>query len=116
MAGAVVVDCLGHFDGETQIVPSLVAGEFYEGGACLGAERYREAIQFIERFTIAAISRETALRYAQTVVELRSQNRIGEVPKVDVWIAASALEHGATLITRNTKDFGPIQGLSVVEY
>ena len=111
-----MVRCLSQFSGEGEIVPSLVAGEFYEGGACVSAERYQESIHFLGRFTIAEISRETALRYALTVAHLRSEGRIGGVSKVDVWIASCALEHGATLVTRNLKDFESIPELGVVGY
>ncbi len=111
-----MVRCLAQYRGEVEVVPCLAAGEFYEGGACISGNRFQESIQFLERFTIADISRETALRYAQSVSHLRSQGKIGGVSKVDVWIASCALEHGSKLITRNPKDFRSIPGLEIVSY
>ncbi len=50
---------------------------------------------------------------ARIHAELRSnQERIGEIiPFVDGQIAAIAIAHGVTLITRNSKDFSKIAGL-----
>jgi tRNA(fMet)-specific endonuclease VapC len=38
------------------------------------------------------------------------------VKKMDLWIAAVVLERGGTLITRNTRDFGRIPGLTLEDW
>ena len=56
-------------------------------------------------FTIAAIS--------------RSQQLIGSklnVKKMDLRIAAIVLEHGGTLVTRNTRDFSRVPGLTLEDW
>ena len=55
---------------------------------------------------------------ARIYAELRSQRAlIGQtLPFVDGQIAAIAIAHGATLVTRNTKDFAGLQGLRLVDW
>ena len=55
---------------------------------------------------------------ARIHAELRSQRAlIGQtLPFVDGQIAAIAIAHGATLVTRNTKDFAGLQGLRLVDW
>jgi tRNA(fMet)-specific endonuclease VapC len=55
---------------------------------------------------------------ARIHAELRSnQERIGEaMPFVDGQIAAIAMAHGLTLVTRNTKDFANITGLRLTNW
>ena len=58
----------------------------------------------------AATSRRAAeLRY---VLERRGQG----IGPLDTLIAGTALAHGATLVTRNTKEFGRIAGLKIVNW
>ena len=113
---APVVVCLRRCVADEAFIPSLVAGEFIEGGAVVGVERYRQSIQFPERFRVASIGRETAVRYAEITAALRDAGALKNLSKIDLWIAASALEHGAQLVTRNLRDFQSIPTLVVVEY
>jgi tRNA(fMet)-specific endonuclease VapC len=57
-------------------------------------------------------------RAARIHAELRSRRAlIGQtLPFVDGQIAAIAIAHGATLVTRNTKDFAGLQGLRLVDW
>jgi tRNA(fMet)-specific endonuclease VapC len=56
-------------------------------------------------YTVSAIARFEQLRK----LKLKTGNN-------DLRIAAIALEHGATVVTHNLKDFSPIPGLAVVDW
>ena len=55
--------------------------------------------------------RETAIYYASIYRHLKSQGTL--IPLGDIWIAASAMQHGATILTRD-KHFAEIPVLPVV--
>ena len=83
-------------------VPLIVLGEI-KAGFQGGTQRHRnEALlqRFLAKATVSVLipSRETAEHYARIFVQLK---RAGTpVPDNDLWIAALALEHDLTLITR----------------
>jgi tRNA(fMet)-specific endonuclease VapC len=54
---------------------------------------------------------ESAVNRYLTLVGLRLN-----IGKMDLRIAAIALEHGATVVTRNTRDFGRVPHLTVVDW
>jgi len=84
-------------------VPLMVLGEI-KAGFHGGTQRHRnEALlqRFLAKATVSVLlpGRETAEHYARIFVQLR---RAGTpVPDNDLWIAALALEHDLTLITRD---------------
>jgi tRNA(fMet)-specific endonuclease VapC len=84
-------------------VPLVVLGEI-KAGFQGGTERHRnEALlqRFLAMATVSVLlpGRETAEHYARVFVQLK---RAGTpVPDNDLWIAALALEHDLTLITRD---------------
>jgi tRNA(fMet)-specific endonuclease VapC len=56
---------------------------------------------FLSKPSVIVLDRtsQTALRYAEVDAYLYSKGR--PIPRNDVWIAASALEHGCILVTRD---------------
>ena len=72
--------------------------------------RRQATVTFAERFPCVAITSETAAIHARVMAELRALGLV-RVRTHDLWIAASALEHGLTLITCNRRDFADIRGL-----
>lgn len=60
------------------------------------------------RVQVVPVTEETAQFYALILTQLRRQGT--PIPTNDIWIAASALEHGAALATRDAH-FGKIDGL-----
>lgn len=51
------------------------------------------------RVEVLSCDEETALRYAELRLQLKRQGTL--IPMNDIWIAALALQHGATLFTRD---------------
>ena len=84
-------------------IPLMVLGEM-KAGFHGGTQRHRnEALlqRFLAKATVSVLlpGRETAEHYARIFVQLK---RAGTpVPDNDLWIAALALEHDLTLITRD---------------
>jgi predicted nucleic acid-binding protein len=84
-------------------VPLMVLGEI-KAGFHGGTQRHRnEALlqRFLAKATVSVLlpGRETAEHYARIFVQLK---RAGSpMPDNDLWIAALALEHDLTLITRD---------------
>jgi tRNA(fMet)-specific endonuclease VapC len=84
-------------------IPLMVLGEI-KAGFHGGTQRHRnEALlqRFLAKATVSVLlpGRETAEHYARIFVQLK---RAGTpVPDNDLWIAALALEHDLTLITRD---------------
>ncbi len=88
---------------EAEIVglPAVVLGELYSGfrNGSRWTENHAQLIRFLSKppVRILAVTEETALRYAEIDVYLRKSGR--PIPRNDVWIAASAMEHGMQLLT-----------------
>jgi tRNA(fMet)-specific endonuclease VapC len=72
--------------------------------------RMTETVRFLSRLPIRTFTDAAAVAYEQ----LRKQKpRTG---RMDLRIAAIALAHNATLVTRNMSDFENIEGLAVVDW
>jgi tRNA(fMet)-specific endonuclease VapC len=112
----VVCGILRRYSGETFAVPTPAVGEFLEGAASISEERFREAVVFLRLFQHGAMTFETAEWYARIVADLRRRDVLAGRSKADLWIAAWAIEHGATLATRNARDFDAISGLQLLAY
>lgn len=66
---------------------------------------------FLSRFATLPFTPETAKRYGTLRASLEKAGKT--IGPIDLLIAATALEHGLTLITRNEREFGRIPGLAV---
>lgn len=91
---------------------SIVLGELL-GGFAAGAHEARnraELARFIDspRVEVVPVTALTADSYALVFSSLRRKGQ--PIPTNDLWIAASALEHSAALLTSDTH-FGHIDGL-----
>jgi tRNA(fMet)-specific endonuclease VapC len=86
---------------ETVAMPVVVLGELHS--AFRAGARRTENEELLRRFLgkpsvqVLDMTAETALRYAEIDVYLRRRGR--PIPRNDVWIAASALEHGMRVVT-----------------
>jgi tRNA(fMet)-specific endonuclease VapC len=97
---------------KTLALNTVVLGEVLAGFAA-GTRREanrRLLSRFVSspRVKLLPLGLETAEHYAQVYSQLRRKGT--PLPSNDMWIAASALEHGLVLLTRDTH-FGEIDGL-----
>lgn len=107
---AEVVDVIAHAD--KLYLNSIVMGELL-GGFAAGTREPKnraELARFLEspRVDMLPITAQTADSYALVYAGLRRKGQ--PIPTNDLWIAASALEHGAALLTRDAH-FSQIDGL-----
>ena len=66
---------------------------------------------FLESVTLIAIDAETAKIFGRERGRLRAAGML--IGDVDLFIAATALQHGATLLTNNRRHFERIDGLTI---
>jgi len=82
-------------------VNTVILGELLAGFRCGNRERENrtELDQFLDsaRVYIVVVDDETSEFYAQVFSELRLKGR--PIPSNDLWLAASALQHGLALAT-----------------
>lgn len=85
--------------------------EIYEG-IYYGTERQRHEEgfrSFLRGVPVLSLTRPIARQYAILRGQLRQDGQLIDQP--DLFIAATAIEHDLSLMTRNRKDFGRIPGL-----
>ncbi|HYV37443.1 MAG TPA: type II toxin-antitoxin system VapC family toxin [Gemmataceae bacterium] len=73
-------------------------------------QRLASAVPFFARFQILSFTEAAIMRYES----LRAVHR--NVGKNDLRISAIALENGATVVTRNLRDFKHIAGLAIEDW
>ncbi len=98
-------------------VDPVILGEIRFGILLLAPGRRRERLERwfeegVGRAHCLAWDSATGLRWAELLANLRSQG--AAMPIKDSFIAATALTHGLTLVTRNRKDF-EATGLDVLD-
>ena len=97
-----VVDILATH-GENIFIPSVVLGELYYGFPKGSKQEYNEKKlqELIDRLQIKIIdvNRDVARKYSLIFGSLQKKGR--KIPINDVWIAASCMEVGGTLLTRD---------------
>ncbi|MBK9132810.1 MAG: type II toxin-antitoxin system VapC family toxin [Betaproteobacteria bacterium] len=110
LGDADVVEVLAH--AERICLNSIVLGELL-GGFAAGSREAKnrgELARFLDspRVEVVPVTAQTADSYALVYSGLRRKGQ--PIPSNDLWIAASALEHGAALLTRDAH-FGHVDGL-----
>lgn len=94
----------------TLSIPVIALGELYSGAE--NSTQIESNIQKIEQLVkgceLLLCDAQTARQYARISQQLRRKGR--PIPQNDVWIAALAMQHGLTLVTRDAH-FSHIEGL-----
>lgn len=86
-------------------------GEFALGFALPDDPTFR---RISSHFHLLPIDRQVALRYGVIARALIAQDT--PIGKNDLWIAATALQHGLPLVTRDLDHFRRVPGLELIGY
>lgn len=89
--------------GEHIYLPSVVLGELNFGFMKGSRKRFneRKLQQFINRLKVEIIDVDADVARKYAIIYLSLQARGTKIPLNDVWIAASCMEVGGTLLTRD---------------
>ena len=74
----------------------------------------RQIELLLEAHEIVELTEEVAEHYARLRAELETRGAV--IGGIDLWIAATALAHGATLVTNNTGEFSRVPGLVIEDW
>ncbi|MGE0058274.1 MAG: type II toxin-antitoxin system VapC family toxin [Dehalococcoidia bacterium] len=78
------------------------------------AAAQQDLTTFVETAPILPVTQAIAERCAQLRQTLRDKAKRPERRGFDLVIAATALEHNLTLVTRNVRDYEDIPGLTIL--
>lgn len=94
-------------------VSIVSSGEIFEGatGAPNPEAQLEHFRAYFARFPVVPLSDPIMARFAFHCARLRDAGQL--IPDFDLAIAATAIEHGLTLVTRNLRHFGRIPELSI---
>lgn len=96
-------------------VSSITVAELFFGVAKSGSLRNRSALsQFLEPLEIADFDRAAAVAYGSLRALLEAAGT--PIGPLDTQIAAHALALGVTLVSRNTREFARVPGLSLANW
>lgn len=113
---APVNQALLHYRHELLVVPPMAAGEYLEGAATVSEPRWQEALCVLRQREVTAVTLSTSEHYGRIVCFLRKRKMLSGKSQNDLWIAATARERGARLLTRNPHHFEEVPGLEVLRY
>lgn len=107
------VDLLDRLFPEGLAISIITYAEVYEGIYYGQDPKHHEAIfrHFLRGVRVLGITRSIAQRFAQLRGTLRARGEL--LPQPDLLIAATALQHDLTLVTRNLSHFQRIPGIEI---
>src|SRR5487761_2623524 len=79
----------------------IVIGELYYGASYSErrSENLENILTFMSSVKVLSCGEETAVRFGEIKADLRKKGRM--IPDNDIWIAATSLQHGLELVTRD---------------
>lgn len=91
-------------------IPIIVLGELYSGAekSAQVEANIKKIDELVSKVELLLCDDQTARQYARISQQLRKRGR--PIPQNDLWIAALAVQHSLTLVTRDAH-FSPIDGL-----
>ena len=94
-------------------LPSIALGELYYGArkSVQVAANVRRVDELAGRSSVLVCDEETARHYGVIKDILRAKGR--PLPENDIWVAATAMQHSLSLVTRDAH-FSEIASLTVV--
>lgn len=93
------------------VLPVVALGEYREGFADVFDPAF---LTVVESFEVVPVSARVAEIYGREARRLRAKGRL--IGANDLWIAATALERGMPLVTRNLEEFARVEGLQLCGY
>lgn len=101
-------------EGEEFFLSVITASELLHGvhratDAAIRARRSDLVEAILERFPLLRVDLATARTHARLWAELASAGQL--IGPHDLWLAATALEHGLTLVTANLREFRRVPAL-----
>ena len=109
------VNLPARFRTEGLAVSIVSYGELFEGA--IGAPDPQAELAhfraFLERLKLLPLTEPIMEVFAHTRANLRRQGRL--IPDLDLLIAATAIHHDVTLLTRNVRHFGRVPGLRLYQ-
>jgi tRNA(fMet)-specific endonuclease VapC len=102
-------------DAESVFLSSIVLGELFFGAqrSARSTENAARISEFAARGSVLACDSGTARHYGRIKSRLREVGR--PIPENDIWIAATARQHGLTLVSRDAH-FDEVGGLELVAW
>ena len=95
-------------------ISEITLAELYVGAYKMGKKRLEPILRFLEEtFTIVPIS-SAVKTYAKIRVNLESEGI--SLEDMDLFIAATALANGYTLVTHNTRHFSRVPRLKLADW
>lgn len=97
------------------LVSTVVLGELHFGARISArvAENLARINAFISSIGVLSPNEDTAVWYGIVKQQLRAKGRM--IPDNDIWVAATALQAGVTLVSRDSH-FSAVDNLSVIAW
>ncbi len=89
----------------------LLHGVHRAGSSNIRARRSAFVEAVLERFPLLLVDLATARAHARLWAELMAEGRL--IGPHDLWLAATCLAHGLTMVTGNVREFARVPGLDV---
>jgi len=98
------------------IIPCQVLAELLLGAAksAKPAKNTEAVLAFLAPFKISWPTRTTVDQYVALRADLENKGKL--IGEADLWIAATAMESTAVMVTNNTDEFARVPGLVVADW